>query len=137
MQKLLKKRESTYVKVDDAKIKVDLESSLPTTASVLFNASKKQKAAIIPLQKLVKKTEKELEKVIDKGEVAKQAVSFSQIRKKNWFERYRWFYTSDGILAVGGRDSSSNSAIIRKRLEKNDKVFHTEAVWLAIFLVKG
>jgi len=85
---------------------------------------------------LVKKTETELEKVIDKGEVAKQSVSFSQVRKKNWFERYRWFYTSDGILAVGGRDSSSNSAIIRKRLEKNDKVFHTESSGSPFFLLK-
>ncbi len=133
---IIKEKGIDYIKVDDAKIKVNLGSSLPTTASVLFNASKKQKAAIIPLQKLVKKTEKELEKVIDKGEVAKQAVSFSEIRKKNWFERYRWFYTSDGILAVGGRDSSSNSAIIRKRLEKNDKVFHTEISGSPFFLLK-
>ena len=133
---IIKEKGIDYVKVDDAKIKVNLGSSLPTTASVLFNASKKQKAAIIPLQKLVKKTEKELEKVIDKGEVAKQTVSFSQVRKKNWFERYRWFYTSDGILAVGGRDSSSNSAIIRKRLEKNDKVFHTESSGSPFFLLK-
>jgi len=133
---IIKEKGIDYVKVDDAKIKVDLDSSLPTTASVLFNASKKQKAAIIPLQKLVKKTETELEKVIDKGEVAKQSVSFSQVRKKNWFERYRWFYTSDGILAVGGRDSSSNSAIIRKRLEKNDKVFHTESSGSPFFLLK-
>ena len=51
---IIKEKGIDYVKVDDAKIKVNLGSSLPTTASVLFNASKKQKAAIIPLQKLVK-----------------------------------------------------------------------------------
>jgi len=133
---IIKEKGIDYVKVDDAKIKVDLDSSLPTTASVLFNASKKQKAAIIPLQKLVKKTENELEKVIDKGEVAKQSVSFSQVRKKNWFERYRWFYTTDGVLAIGGRDSSSNSAIIRKHLQKNDKVFHAEISGSPFFLLK-
>jgi len=133
---IIKEKGIDYVKVDDAKIKVNLGSSLPTTASVLFNASKKQKAAIIPLQKLVKKTENELEKVIDKGEVAKQSVSFSQVRKKNWFERYRWFYTTDGVLAIGGRDSSSNSAIIRKHLQKNDKVFHAEMSGSPFFLLK-
>ena len=39
-------------------------------------------------------------------------------------------------MAVGGRDSSSNSAVIRKRLEKNDKVFHTEISGSPFFLLK-
>ncbi|MGI0081058.1 MAG: NFACT family protein, partial [Nitrososphaerales archaeon] len=30
-------------------------------------------------------------------------------RAREWFERYRWFLTSDLRLAVGGRDSTSNS----------------------------
>ena len=62
-------------KVEDAKIKVDLESSLPTIASKLFNESKKQKSAIGAIQKLIIKTEKELEKTIEKGENAKQVVT--------------------------------------------------------------
>ena len=123
---IVKEKGITYLKVDDTKIKVNLNSSIPTISSVLFNESKKQKAAISSLEKLIVKTKKELEKIIAKGENAKQKVSFSEVRKKNWFERYRWFYTADGILAIGGRDSSSNSAIIRKHLEKNDKVFHAE-----------
>jgi len=132
---IVKEKGITYLKVEDEKIKIDLNSSLPTTASALFNESKKQKAAIGSIEKLIEKTEKELQKVVKKGESTKQ-ITVTQVRKKNWFERYRWFYTSDGILAVGGRDSSSNSAIIRKRLEKNDKVFHTEMSGSPFFLLK-
>ena len=133
---IVKEKGITYLKVDDTKIKVNLNSSIPTISSVLFNESKKQKAAISSLEKLIEKTKKELEKIIAKGENAKQKVSFSEVRKKNWFERYRWFYTADGILAIGGRDSSSNSAIIRKHLEKNDKVFHAEISGSPFFLLK-
>ena len=43
---IVKEKGITYLKVEDEKIKVDLNSSLPTTASALFNESKKQKAAI-------------------------------------------------------------------------------------------
>ena len=132
---IIKEKGITYLKVGDEKIKIDLSSSLPTTASSLFNESKKQKAAIGSIEKLLRKTESELEKVIKKGESAKP-VSFSQVRKKNWFERYRWFYTTDGVLAVGGRDTSSNSAIIRKHLDKNDKVFHAEISGSPFFLLK-
>jgi len=133
---IVKEKGITYLKVEDEKIKIDLNSSLPTTASTLFNESKKQKAAIGSIEKLLKKTENELEKVVKKGESAKQ-VNVTQVRKKNWFERYRWFYTTDGVLAIGGRDSSSNSAIIRKHLQKNDKVFHAEMSGSPFFLLKG
>jgi len=133
---IIKEKGITHIKVEDAKIRVDLESSLPTIASKLFNESKKQKSAIGAIQKLIKKTEKELEKTIEEGENAKQVISYSEVRKKNWFERYRWFFTSDGFLVVGGRDSSSNSAVIRKHLEKDDKVFHGEIYGSPFFLLK-
>ena len=133
---IIKEKGITHIKVEDAKIRVDLESSLPTIASKLFNESKKQKFAIGAIQKLIKKTEKELEKTIEEGENAKQVISYSEVRKKNWFERYRWFFTSDGFLVVGGRDSSSNSAVIRKHLEKDDKVFHGEIYGSPFFLLK-
>ena len=126
-----------YMKINESKIPIDPDSSLPTIASKLFDESKKQKGAVKSIEKLMKKTESKLEKTIEKGEIAKGAVGFKEVRKKSWFERYRWFYTSDEVLAVGGRDSSSNSAIIRKYLEKNDKVFHAEVHGSPFFLLKG
>ena len=127
----------SYMKINESKIQIDPDSSLPTIASKLFDESKKQKGAVKSIEKLMKKTESKLEKTIEKGEIAKGAVGFKEVRKKSWFERYRWFYTSDEVLAVGGRDSSSNSAIIRKYLEKNDKVFHAEVHGSPFFLLKG
>jgi len=126
-----------YMKINESKIQIDPDSSLPTIASKLFDESKKQKGAVKSIEKLMKKTESKLEKTIEKGEIAKGSVGFKEVRKKSWFERYRWFYTSDEVLAVGGRDSSSNSAIIRKYLEKNDKVFHAEVHGSPFFLLKG
>ena len=92
-----------YMKINESKIQIDPDSSLPTIASKLFDESKKQKGAVKSIEKLMKKTESKLEKTIEKGEIAKGAVGFKEVRKKSWFERYRWFYTSDEVLAVGGR----------------------------------
>ena len=133
---IIKEKGISYIKINDTKIKVNLNSFLPTIASTLFNESKKQKSAIFSIEKLIKKTQRDLENMIEKGESAKKTISFTEVKKKNWFERYRWFYTTDGVLAVGGRDSSSNSAIIRKHLEKNDKVFHAEISGSPFFLLK-
>ena len=133
---IIKEKGVSILKITDSKIKIDVNLPFPSIASKLFDESKKQKAAIKSIEKLIKKTENKLEKTIEKGEIARGSIGFSEVRKKSWFERYRWFYTSDGILGVGGRDSSSNSAIIRKYVEKDDKVFHAEINGSPFFILK-
>ena len=133
---LVKEKGVPVLKIDDAKVKIELDAPLPSLASILFDESKKQKGAITSIEKLIEKTEDQLEKTIEKGEIAKGAIGFSDIRKKNWYERYRWFFTSDGLLAVGGRDSSSNSALVRKHMESNDKIFHAEINGSPFFILK-
>ena len=133
---LVKEKGVPILKIDDAKVKIELDAPLPSLASILFDESKKQKGAITSIEKLIEKTEDQLEKTIEKGEIAKGAVGFSDIRKKNWYERYRWFFTSDGLLAVGGRDSSSNSALVRKHMESDDKIFHAEINGSPFFILK-
>ena len=133
---MIKEKGVSILKIGDAKIKINPDLPLPSIASNLFDESKKQKGAIKSIEKLIKKTEDKLEKTIQKGEIARGSIGFAEVRKKSWFERYRWFYTSDGILAVGGRDSSSNSAIIRKYMEKDDKVFHAEIHGSPFFILK-
>ena len=133
---LIKEKGISMVKINDAKVRIESDAPLPSIASVLFDESKKQKGAINSIEKLIKKTEDQLEKTIAKGEIAKGAVGFSDIRKKSWYERYRWFFTSDGMLAVGGRDGSSNSALVRKHMENDDKIFHAEINGSPFFILK-
>jgi predicted ribosome quality control (RQC) complex YloA/Tae2 family protein len=133
---LIKEKGISMIKINDAKVRIEPDSPLPSIASVLFDESKKQKGAIGSIEKLIKKTEDQLEKTIAKGEIAKGAIGFSDVRKKSWYERYRWFFTSDGILAVGGRDGSSNSALVRKHMENDDKIFHAEISGSPFFILK-
>ena len=134
---IIKEKGVSLIKIDDEKIKINLKASIPTIASKLFDESKRKSAAISSIEKLKKQTEKKLEKEKSEVKVAEESITYSEIRKKNWFERYRWFYTSDGILAIGGRDSSSNTAIIRKHVEKNDKVFHADVHGSPFYVLKG
>ena len=133
---LIKEKGISMVKINDAKVRIEPDAPLPSIASVLFDESKKQKGAINSIEKLIRKTEDHLEKTIAKGEIAKGAVGFSDIRKKSWYERYRWFFTSDGMLAVGGRDGSSNSALVRKHMDNDDKIFHAEINGSPFFILK-
>jgi len=131
-----KEKGLSFIKISDQKIQINPKSSLQTIASILFDESKKQTAAVPSIESMKKKTEKKMEQMKKKSDVAKDSVTFSEIRKKEWYERYRWFYTTDGLLTIGGRDASSNSSVIRKHLDKNDKVFHAEIFGSPFFLLK-
>jgi predicted ribosome quality control (RQC) complex YloA/Tae2 family protein len=134
--KLISEKGISLIVIQDEKIKINTKSPLQSIASVLFNEAKKQSGAIASIQSIKEKTEKKLEKFQSKTEAEKDLIVVTEIRKKNWYERYRWFFTSDGYLAIGGRDAASNSAIVRKHLEKNDKIFHGDIFGSPFFIIK-
>jgi predicted ribosome quality control (RQC) complex YloA/Tae2 family protein len=134
--KLISEKGISLIVIQDEKIKINIKSPLQSIASVLFNEAKKQSGAIASIQSIKEKTEKKLEKFQSKTEAEKDLIVVTEIRKKNWYERYRWFFTSDGYLAIGGRDAASNSAIVRKHLEKNDKIFHGDIFGSPFFIIK-
>ncbi|GBL41504.1 uncharacterized protein MJ1625 [Nitrosarchaeum sp.] len=134
--KLTKEKGILLIIVDDEKIKVDSKSSLQSIASVLFNEAKRKSGAIKSIEQIKNNTQKKLTKLQSTAKTEKDSVSFAEIRKKNWYERYRWFFTSDGILAIGGRDAPSNSAVVRKHLGKNDKIFHADIFGSPFFILK-
>ena len=57
-------------------------------------------------------------------------------RKPKWYERFRWFYSSDGFLVIGGRDADGNEEIYAKYLEKRDLALHTDAPGAPLTAIK-
>lgn len=57
-------------------------------------------------------------------------------RKPKWYERFRWFTSSDGFLVLGGRDADSNEEIYAKYLEKRDLAMHTDAPGAPLTVIK-
>jgi len=135
--KLTSEKGISLIVVEDEKIKINTKLSLQSIASVLFNEAKKQSGAIKSIEDIKSKTEKKLENLQNKTELEQDIMLVTEIRKKNWYERYRWFYTSDGYLVIGGRDAASNSAVVRKHLVKNDKIFHADIFGSPFFIIKN
>jgi predicted ribosome quality control (RQC) complex YloA/Tae2 family protein len=46
---------------------------------------------------------------------------------EHWYERFRWFHTSDDFLVVGGRNADQNEELVKKYLEGGDRFFHAQA----------
>ena len=136
---LFQEKGAHMVRIHDKKIQVDMQAPLQSVASSLFDEAKRQARAAPAIQRSMSDARGRLERLQDAASLARERAGeiASEIRKKSWFERYRWFHTSDGSLAVGGRDAASNSAVIRKQMSRNDRVFHAEVHGSPFFLLKN
>lgn len=57
--------------------------------------------------------------------------------KKKWFHRFRWFYTTDGTLVLGGRDASQNEELVKRYMEGKDTFVHADVHGGSVVIVKG
>jgi len=55
---------------------------------------------------------------------------------KAWYEKFRWFYSSDGFLVVGGKDATTNEILIKKHTEPQDIIFHADIVGAPFVVIK-
>jgi predicted ribosome quality control (RQC) complex YloA/Tae2 family protein len=58
-------------------------------------------------------------------------------RRGEWYEKFRWFFTVEGKLAVGGRDAQTNSVLLGRHLDSNDVVYHADLFGSPFFILKG
>lgn len=117
------------LRIDDVSIALDSKKSIPDNAEVYYEKAKKAKRKIKGALIAIENTKKQLADMEAKKEKAMANIMVPQKRvKKNlkWYEKLRWFVSSDGILVVGGRDAGSNEAIVKKYLEQNDIYLHAD-----------
>lgn len=108
-------------------------------AASYFEKSKKFKGKIEGINETVSKYEKEKEILSNKERAfleEEESKNILKSRKKEWYEKFRWFFTSKKHLCIGGRDAGSNEVIIKKHLDKNDLVFHTDMAGSPFFVIK-
>ncbi len=65
-----------------------------------------------------------IEKGLEKQRIANAGKA--QPTKQFWFERFKWFFTSEGKLVVAGRDTHTNDGVVKKHLKEKDLYAHTD-----------
>lgn len=115
--------------IDDTSLIIDPKLTIPENAESYYEKAKKAKRKTKGALIAIENTKKQLEDIKSKKEVAMENISVPKKRvKKNlkWYEKLRWFLSSDGILVVGGRDANSNEMVVKKYLEPNDIYLHAD-----------
>ncbi len=122
------------------RITLDISKSLEKNAGIYFEKAKKARKKVAGAKEAVERIKKKVEKLKkqeSKEQEKEDAKKELKKRKKHWYEKFRWFMTSDGFLVVGGRDATSNEIIIKKHADEGDLVLHTDMAGSPFFVIKS
>lgn len=115
---------------------IDINKSVAQNAEVYYEKAKRYKKKIPGIRKTIDMNKKRLES-LDAESIKSIKSRQSMPVRREWFEKFRWFYSSDDFLVIGGRDATTNDIIIKKHTEKNDLVFHTELPGSPFVIIKN
>jgi predicted ribosome quality control (RQC) complex YloA/Tae2 family protein len=144
------------VRIEDATVELDVSTGVEKNADRLYTEAKrieeKKEGALAAIEDTredladVKKRRDEWE--VDDGDdedEEEEPVEVDWLNRgsiplrteEHWYERFRWFHTSDGFLVIGGRNADQNEEIVKKYTNKYDLFFHTQAHGGPVTVVKA
>jgi predicted ribosome quality control (RQC) complex YloA/Tae2 family protein len=126
------------VKLSDATVNIDVALTVPQNAQAYYDKAKRITAKKEGALKAIAETKKAMAKAQPRAEetARKKVKASTKPRKARWYDRFRWFFTSDGFMVVGGRDADSNEEIVKKYMDRNDVFFHAQAHGAPITVIK-
>jgi predicted ribosome quality control (RQC) complex YloA/Tae2 family protein len=134
--------------IDNLRFSINLRRSLFENASEYYDRGKKAKqkagGALVALEDS-KKHLAQIEKELSRAEELKslkpteimEALAKRKVESREWYEKFRWFKSSDGFLVVAGKDTVSNEVLIKKYTTQEDVVFHAEISGAPFTVVKS
>ncbi|MCA9459459.1 MAG: DUF814 domain-containing protein [Nanoarchaeota archaeon] len=122
-------------------IELKLNKTVNENANIYFEKAKKLKLKLPGVEKTIEKTnqkiiefEEEKESYLQKKE---EKNKLQNHKKKEWYEKFRHTHTASGLLCVLGKDAGTNEILIKKHMDENDIVLHTEAAGSPFCVIKN
>jgi predicted ribosome quality control (RQC) complex YloA/Tae2 family protein len=115
---------------------IDFRSSAASNAEKRFRESKDAAKKLEGLSSALRDTEFKLQQAREGlTRIPKQTAL--KAMKKEWYEKFRWFRSSEGLLVIGGRDSTQNEVLVKKHLGANDIFVHGDIPGGSVALIKS
>ncbi|MFW9793072.1 MAG: ribosome rescue protein RqcH [Candidatus Thorarchaeota archaeon] len=124
IQRIIPSQGQIIVRLNDTDVTLDIRLSAQDNASQAYEQAKRSESKVEGAKKQIEKTKDKLEKLevkVAEPEVKRVPI---KVRKKRWYEKFRWFISSEGFLVLGGRDVKSNENLAKRQMGANDVFLH-------------
>ncbi len=136
-QALDSKHRILTVSLEDSTLQLDLTRSVQANAAKFYEKAKKSQRKLEGAEKALRRTRTKIEELQQKKQQIVKVPKPPPVRReKAWYEKFRWFHSSDGLLVIGGKDATTNEILIKKHMEPHDIVFHADIVGAPFVLIK-
>lgn len=124
VQRIIPSQGQIIVKLNETDVTLDIRLSAQDNASLAYDQAKKSESKVQGAKKQIEKTKEKLQKIeVRVAEPETKRVPM-KARKKRWYEKFRWFISSEGFLILGGRDVKSNENLAKRQMGANDVFLH-------------
>jgi predicted ribosome quality control (RQC) complex YloA/Tae2 family protein len=145
------------IELDDTDIEIDPEMGVEKNADRLYTEAKRVREKKEGAEAAIEDTREDLEEAKQRREewetsdeegedgedgerIEKDYLSMGSVPVRydeKWYERFRWFRTSDGFLVLGGRNADQNEELVKKYMEPSDRFFHAQAHGAPVTVLKA
>ena len=105
-------------------VSLDFRKNVTENANQKYEESKKTQEKVKGAQEAIERTTHDLATRKEPRTIEKKRTGTPE--KQWWFERFRWFISTEGNLVVAGRDASSNDTVVKKYLSEGDRYTHAD-----------
>jgi predicted ribosome quality control (RQC) complex YloA/Tae2 family protein len=126
------------VALGDRTVTLRLDRSPRESAQELYEESKRIAAKLAGAEAALADSREKLarpSRPLPGGPSSNRAAAVAQHRLR-WFEKYRWFLTSERVVVIAGRDAPSNDTIVRRHLKPGDFYLHADLHGASSVIVK-
>ncbi|MFA6889348.1 MAG: NFACT RNA binding domain-containing protein, partial [Candidatus Woesearchaeota archaeon] len=103
-------------------ITLNFTKTIHENAALYYDKAKKAKKKSDGAKKALEISSQKLAQ-LEKETIELPKQQMVQPVKREWYDKFHWFYSSEGFLVIGGRDAITNEIVIKKHTDPKDLVF--------------
>lgn len=136
VERIVPSQGEIIVNLNGTALTLDVRHTAQDNASMAFDQAKKAESKVNGARMQIEKTKAKMERL--EASIAEPEAKRARIksRKKRWYEKFRWFISSEGYLVIGGRDVRSNENLAKHQMSPNDVFIHASIHGAPYTLIK-
>lgn len=123
-------------RMENVEIRLSFRAKPQNEAEQYFEAAKRAREKLTGLRRAMDQAQARAKIMAVEKQKASEPQVMERRKEKHWYEKFRWFISSDGFLVLAGRDAATNEILIKKHTSPSDIVLHAEAHGAPFVVVK-
>lgn len=119
------RRSMLTVRIGGSVRALDVKGTVESNAQALYEDAKKARRKLEGVLKVIDETRAGVDGMT-RRETERRERKALKPTKRFWFEKFRWFISSEGAVVLGGKDAKSNDTLVKKHLDAGDRYAHAD-----------